>query len=1149
MCTSTVRWSILLFSGLILPWHAAPGRAGDGPPDQARPSDPEPLREKTVYIPYDKLREVFEREGRGVFLPYEEFQELWRAAAERTRKPPDLRPPIEALLSEVSSDATVSRDVVQVHATVSIEVLTEGWHQIPLRLSDAAVTSAVIAGQPARLVMGPDGGHRLLIEKKSKEPERIELALEYAKAFAKSPGRNSVSFDAPQAPVNRWRMRIPEAGVKIDIHPLIAATQVVTDGAAPAGKNETEVLAFVGAAPSVRIDWTPRAEGATGLTALVSVQTVQRMWIHEGVLRSNVQLTYDIRRGALERLIVAVPADQKVVNVFDANIRQWSVEAAEDGQRINAELFEPSRGTQEMAVELERFSEFSDADELKAPVVHAVGVGRQQGVVGIGVAEGLRAEPIRWTGLLQMDAAEMPQPPAGGAAAGPWALSYRFAAVPYDLALRVEKIEARITVDAFADVRLEPQEMVSELQAIYMIEKAGVFALEFELPAGYALGSAHGFSAAGVESAAVESQQVSADDKARLTVNLSRRAFGRVGCAVTVHRAVDEPDLRTPTGRTVELSVAVPRAVGPFLERTAGRLILRTPESLRVSPLKVEGLRSISVAEALADSSDAAKAAPAEGALAFSFADEPVLLALQVERRKPYVTARQFLLAKIESGVVKYEATFLYDIRYSDVESLRIDLPRELVGRIHCDTKSVRESVVEPTPEDSEEGYAALRLRGEAKFTRDATVKFSWETKLGSLEVGESRDIVVPRLKPMDVDRAWGQIVLAKAETIDIRPSGAAASPTPTGLRPIDPRHDLMDGTAGLGAGEAARAFEFHDDWALGVTATRYQLEEVKRTSIERASLRMVVTRGDRLSVQALYRLRSAHQRLALQLPPAVAFDTDPVRINGRPVSLERGKTDEFFVPLKGQDPDSPLVLEVRYTLPQGGTRLGFPAFPSEPAVQKVYLTAYLPPERVFLGSMGPWTDEQRWDWRGGWQGFTPTTKTHDAALATWVTEGVSLPASPTESFQVDGRPYLFSALQPAAPPEGMLSLVTIDEDWWNAIVVAVLLVGGVVLLRVASGTRLIAVGAFLSGCVLCGVFLPTFSMQVLDVVTGGAILVVLLVWSVHHLVWVRPRDPAVLARKLAREDVRLARIHAQMPQPAAVPSAPGHGQGGQHHD
>ena len=33
-----------------------------------------PLREQSIYIPYNKLREVFEQQGRGVFLPYDKFQ-------------------------------------------------------------------------------------------------------------------------------------------------------------------------------------------------------------------------------------------------------------------------------------------------------------------------------------------------------------------------------------------------------------------------------------------------------------------------------------------------------------------------------------------------------------------------------------------------------------------------------------------------------------------------------------------------------------------------------------------------------------------------------------------------------------------------------------------------------------------------------------------------------------------------------------------------------------------------------------------------------------------------------------------------------------------------------------------------------------------
>ena len=77
----------------------------------------------------------------------------------------------------------------------------------------------------------------------------------------------------------------------------------------------------------------------------------------------------------------------------------------------------------------------------------------------------------------------------------------------------------------------------------------------------------------------------------------------------------------------------------------------------------------------------------------------------------------------------------------------------------------------------------------------------------------------------------------------------------------IDPEHDLMAPVP-----SAASAFEFHDDWSLSVAATRYQLEDVKRTSIERALVRMVVVQDQTTSVQALYRMRSAGQRLTVRL-------------------------------------------------------------------------------------------------------------------------------------------------------------------------------------------------------------------------------------------------------------------------------------------
>jgi hypothetical protein len=71
-------------------------------------------------------------------------------------------------------------------------------------------------------------------------------------------------------------------------------------------------------------------------------------------------------------------------------------------------------------------------------------------------------------------------------------------------------------------------------------------------------------------------------------------------------------------------------------------------------------------------------------------------------------------------------------------------------------------------------------------------------------------------------------------------------------------------------------------------------------------------------------------------------------------------------------------------------------------------------------------------------------------------------------------------------------------------------------------------------------VFLPTFSRQVIDGKLLAAIVIVLVLWFVQYLVWVRPRDPVVIARRQARQEAALARIRAAAaPVPAAAASAP----------
>ena len=547
-------WSVVALSAVAQPPpDSAPVTSGDLAQPGAAAKSTRELREQTIYIPYSKLRGIFEKDGRGVFIPYEQFQQLWKKARAGVTEPDSHEPPVEALLTEVSNEARVEEDVVRVQATLKIEVLRAGWHSIPLRLKGAALLSARLGDAPARIVMAEDG-YQLLLEKPTPGAAQFLVELVYAKAIRRSPGQNQVTFQAPQAPVNRWLIRVPQSGVKVNIQPMIAASETTSrlsqgDEQPPGpAADETSVLAFVGAAPKVQISWTPRSEGATGLAALASVQAQQQVTINEGVMRTQARLNYSISRAEVEQLVIEVPRDQKVINVFDANVRQWQVQQEDGVQQVHVQLFQPARGTQSLTIELEQFSEQWADQGASIPVVRAVGVGRQQGLLVVRLSSALRAEISKRAGLLQLDKQELP----GALKKIPWDFAYRYATLPYELVLQLQKIRPRIHARQLIEVYLEPEQLTIDLLAMLDIQRAGVFQIELDVPSGYEIRQVRGQQVAKEATAVVvDSHHATGADGTRLVVNLGGKAQGKVGLFVRLQKRLEDPNLVTPHGKYV----------------------------------------------------------------------------------------------------------------------------------------------------------------------------------------------------------------------------------------------------------------------------------------------------------------------------------------------------------------------------------------------------------------------------------------------------------------------------------------------------------------------------------------------------------------------------------------------------------------------
>jgi hypothetical protein len=1128
------------------------------------PWGPNVIREQSIYVPYTKIRETFERDGRGVFLPYEKFQELWRAARSATDKPALPGPPAGAVVTSIDSEATAQRDVMRVVATLRVELLAPGWHRFPVRLGDASILSARWGDEPAHLVFDFDKSSYFVLVKAERPaakpatpatdvpskdapatdppakdtpakdapakdapsepetleeppfvPQRRELRIEYAKPFAKLPGHNRVSFEAPQAAINKWVIRIPQDSAKITLEPDVAATdppptsapansaanqpanQPANPPANPAANpakptGELTVLqAFVGAAPTVQIDWTAKSEGAAGLAAVVNVQARHQVRIDEGVVRTQTQLAYEISRAEVAQLLVDVPADHRVVNVFDPNVRQWEVKPAGDKQRVSVQLFQPARATQALVVETEKLLADMAKLEPSIPAVQAVDVVRQQGTVLVKLAPELRGEVTKRAGLAQLDAADLPK----DLAATPWDFLFRYATLPFELNLALEKIQPRVQVEELVETYLEPDRLTAELLAVYNIERAGVFQLELQAPVGFELREVRGQKTGDAEPVTVDAHRLEGANKERLIVSLGRKALGKVALVARFEKRLDDPNLRQPTGRATAFELPLPRVAAGSVESESGRLIVYGPESLRLYGEELDGLRVIPAAEALQvlPSQRSGRFPLVREVLAYGFGKTPAKAKVSVERRRPAITVKQFVVARFETGAAKYEATLFHDIRYSGVKTLRVDIPEPLAARLHNDTPAYRERTLADADPPPEKGYVAWAFSGETELLGAHTVKLSWETPLDDLAAGAGFVVAAPRLVPRapELERAWGQLVVAKAETLDVRPTG-----TPRGARPIDPQHDLMPGVS---VADAARAFEFQADWQLDLNVQRYQLEEVKRTAIETALVRMVVTRSGNTTVHAAYRVRSARQRLGLTLPADFQLDTQPLRVNGERRDLERGDKNELFIPLLNKAAGEPLVIELRYTLPRGASRLDLPEFLDEPAVQQVFLAVYVPEEQAMLGARGPWTEE--FDWQGSIGDMpVPMARRADQEFLYSLESDVQLERPIGDDFPIDGTRYVFSTLRPEAAPKGSLKLATIRREWLHAFAIAAAVGLWFAGARRGLQQRLTLLIFVVGGLMFLSVFLTTFVRQLADHVLVRSLMLVVAAWTVQSI-------------------------------------------------
>ncbi len=983
-------------------------------------------QEHVIYIPFKNLPDVFEREDSSIVLPYAQFLEMWTRLSAPHQKP--VRPPVDGVITRADYIGSVKGELVDLEATLDVEVLDAEWARLPLRFGDAAIGSARSEDGAALLRGAGEGQYELLVRGKGRHQVKLGLTA----GVKSSAEGHSVTVQCPAVGVSNLELRIPAKDLTVHLTPQ-RTLQQQSDS-----KDATSIRAAIGSTSQFTVSWRPKSGVADNASGLAEVTDAIAVEVGDGVVHTNAVFDYHILRGSLPELTIETPADQRLLDVQVPGLRDWQTEIAGGRQRVKVRLHAPATE----AVRLETHTESPIPPQaFQVGRVRAVGVARESGTLAIRGGEDVGLETVDRESVTRIDAADAPS-----SMRKQGSTFYKFFTPEHKLSVVASQLTPRMVVASHLSVLLDKARLTTCGAFEYHITRSGVFALMFRLPAGFQVDEVRNESMERFEVAPAAGAQT-------LTVYFAKKTLGDLTITVTASR------LRDKSGGDLTLPLIEPLNV----TREEGLVAVVAPESLEVKTDagRLQAARSATPADLAAQRFEPQAPPGSSLAAAFSFVTRPVRIVQTIAERPRRTVVVVSTAANVKEDVVQVATTLRYQVQFAGADAFRIAVPAAVSDRLRIDGEGIKER--RKSPQASADGAVewTIMLHSEAIGSRVFTA--TYDQKLSTGDKGAR--IKIQPIKPMYVDRETGEIAVFKDRELSLNAESK-------GLEEIDPRELSQP----IGATQPHLTYRYYQHPAeLSLNVTKHELQDVVKTVVRHAYVEAVLTEDGPITMRARYSLKSSErQRLAVTLcNPRVLGVTvagQSVAPEKAPTAAGSGPDDKtYFINVaRTTDSDEPFEIAMVFETPRPQKemkisdvlRLPLPRFDRGVKFQKVYLRVWMPKEYRLVGDPQGFTSHIG----VGWWDSREITEAADNPDSWFGKDSTSF------DFQVGGTTYLFSSL---ADP------VELKIGYWHIATmtaigsVAALLIG-LVLLRFSLETKVLAVLAFVFAAALAGLFVPS---------------------------------------------------------------------------
>lgn len=962
--------------------------------------------ERLIYTPYRDLKKVFDDQDSSVIMPYVDYLKmLEKADGPRTKQGGSQ---VDGLITEASYVATVEKDLAKITAKLKIQVLGKPWVEIPVNFGQAAVGKMTASNKKTLLRGKGNGQYAILLSETGEHTVTLELVVR----IRTSPDGRSLEFACPPVGITTFELSVPEPDQSVEVSPRLIA--IPTD----ADDDETRVKASLGATAKIAAKWNPKASLKPQMDLLTSVTNHLQVTVDQGLVHEDAILQFEILRGELSELELAVPKGHRILDVTaaEAKVKGWKVTEEANRQLVKVELLAPAN----KRVVIEAHTEFPAGDEPFRVAgidedgtvhgIHALGAVRESGQVVVNHSTELNVSADKKTGLIRINNDEITPRLRKSSAIG-----YRFYSPKVDLTLSAKPIEPRILVATSSTVIFGDDELKLLADMAYNIERSGVFELQCKIPDGLKIDSC--------------SQQYTEADGV-LTMTLPQKTMGPFSVSIRGHR-----DIADTNGQQV-----LPLLEPVNADRDTGFVYVFAPSAIEVVT------DESSLKGAIPDpGTKVGRHANVRMVSAWSYSGRPVSIAVKTERKPTRLTASNATTVNVKQDNVSVVSRIAYAIENAGIDTFRFSVPEGTKAQVRLLTKRPGTAIKSKQAADTAvDGQLIWTVVTQQEIVGQLVLEVSYDlkpdaagdTEAFQLDAAPAR-VLDPTDEPEDAPnkvtlvRVVGEVAVEKAQPLSV-----AATATGDDIEAIDVRELTQ-----LNQKNAYMAYRYYKQpVSLAVSSEKYAIQEVVETVVSRALAEVVLDRDVMANYLCRYRIKSSErQRLRVDLPIKAEL-LDPL-VNGSRVALEAIENaegleegwDAYRVIMTGRslvDEDFVLTLQFRAPISTerpfkgwGGTqfiRLPMIGGTQQTGVvlQHLRTAIYVPRDYALVSTPDNLENESK-SWLTSLWPLRVTTAFNPKTLDTWIGDT----SSGIAEFPRDGHGYLYSSL-------GAREMVQLT--WWN---------------------------------------------------------------------------------------------------------------------